>query len=90
MKNEELATHQRTFSPNHSQLAKEMLGLDIEKRKLIAKVVSDYNAKFKELKLKCVENGHKYDDGVLALVESRYNYNDYRDECQICGTVIRN
>ena len=53
-----------------------------------AEYENNYKKILKIIRETCEKNGHKYDDGVSALVRGRYGYNDYRYKCQICGVEI--
>lgn len=75
---------ERFYAPEYSELAR-LLEIAKNQMKLAE---NNYKKILKIIRETCEKNGHKYDDGVSALVRGRYGYNDYRYECQICGVEI--
>lgn len=45
-----------------------------------------FNDKIKAIYDKCT---HKWDDSTDATFETRYSYNNYGTECEICGRRIK-
>lgn len=80
---------ERYYAPKYSVLAKELEIATLDRKSLIKEAENKYEEKLKDIRKRCKAKGHKYDDGISALVEVRYGYNDYRYKCQICGAEIR-
>lgn len=79
----------RFYAPDYSKLALELEHEQNIKNETINKAEERYKKAFKDIRKKCSENNHYYDDGVSALIGIRYSCNDYRYECQICGIEIK-
>ncbi len=79
---------ERFYAPKYSKLARSLEIAKIKRKEEIELAENNYKKILKIIREICKKNGHKYDDGVSALVRGRYGYNDYRYECQICGVEI--
>jgi len=78
----------RFYAPKYSELARLLEIAKNQRKEEIELAENNYKKILKNIRETCKKNGHKYDDGVSALVRGRYGYNDYRYECQICGVEI--
>lgn len=79
---------ERFYPPKYSKLARLLEVVEKQRKWEIERIERNYRQVLEIVKRICEENGHKYDDGVSAVIRYRCGYNDYRYKCQICGAEM--